>query len=222
MSHTFYTPANEAPSVSSFVSITEKKDGNVHFSNAWGGFVYRAPEAEFAARFREVPQAEFDKLMNTFTPIKVTALEGDASMDGWSNDERWNGWRVPHFTKDAILQGLSEDGHLAHPAVLCSTRFVYLEETNNVFEITSRDGGNLPVSFDIDRVTQSLSGEPKDIENLSVEMGVWINQADRVVFVPNGETDPVVAFTIGNGWCWENMADCEDEPARQPAPSRRM
>ncbi|MCZ7861135.1 hypothetical protein O9X98_06915 [Agrobacterium salinitolerans] len=221
MTVTYYASTAETPSVSSFVSVADRMDGNVFFSNAWGGFVRGLPEAEFAARFREVPKAEFDRLMNRFSPIKVTADEGETSMDGWTNDERWNGWQVPRFTKETILEAFEEGGSLGHPDIRAFTRFVYHEATNNIFEITSRDGGNLPAGFDLDKINEAISSDEGVLEAMSEGMGVWVNRANRVVFTSEGETDPVVAFEIGNGWCWEDMD--RFEPAEpQPAPARRM
>jgi hypothetical protein len=220
----YFIRKGEKPKLAELTTISERKDGNVHFANAWGGFVYFTSEAQFAEQFDKLPEDVVTKLFKTYEPISVTALEGDASMEGFTNGQAWNGWEVPYFTKETVLEALEEGGHLAHPAIHSSTRFFYDSNTNELYEITHRNGEDVPDDFDVKALEQFMA-QPRDHKELDAfgePFGLWISMTNKTVIIPKGESEPKVAYEVGNGWCWEDMAKFENRAKDSAAPAPRM
>ncbi len=219
----YFIRKGETPNLAELTTISERKDGNVHFANAWGGFVYFTDEAQFAELFDKLPEAAVLKLFKTYKPITVTALEGDASMEGFTNGQAWNGWEVPCFTKETVLQALEEGGHLAHPDIHSNTRYYFDNKTNDLYEITPHDG-DIPASFDVKALEQFLAQprDEKEVEAYAESIGLWINKTHRIVIVLEGETEPKVVYEVGNGWCWEDMARFENEAKNTASPAPKM
>ncbi|MCS4089202.1 hypothetical protein [Rhizobium sp. BK176] len=210
----YFIRKGETPKLAELTTVSERKDGNVHFANAWGGFVYFTSEAQFAEQFDRLPEDAVTKLFKTYEPISVTALEGDASMEGFTNGQAWNGWEVPVFTKETVLAALEDGGHLAHPAIYSNTRYFFDSNTNDLYEITTQDG-DIPASFDVKALEQFLS-QPREVKEVAAygeAIGLWINQTYKTAIVVDGETEPKVVYEVGNGWCWEDMARFEEKAA---------
>ncbi|MCZ7861013.1 hypothetical protein O9X98_06305 [Agrobacterium salinitolerans] len=202
----YFIRKGETPALARFVTITERRDGNVHFANAWGGYGYYAPENEFGDRFEQVPEATVKHLLGTYSPITVTALEGDGAMDGFTNGQKWNGFEVPLFTKETVLEALADGGHLATPDIHSNTRFFFDATTNDLYEITTEDG-DIPADFNMKVIEQFLT-EPRKIEEIDAfaeTLSLRINPVHRTAIVIDGESEPAVVYAIGNGWCWEKM-----------------
>jgi hypothetical protein len=218
----YFFRKGETPKIAELTTISERKDDNVHFANAWGGYVYFIGEAQFAEQFEKLPEDAVTKLFKTYEPISVTALEGDASMEGFTNGQAWNGWEVPHFTKETVLEALEEGGHLAHPAIHANTRYFFDDNTNDLYEITPHDG-DIPASFDVDALEQFLSQprEEEEVDAYGESIGLWLNKTHKTVIVADGDTEPKVVYEVGNGWCWENMERFENK-AEIAAPRIKM
>jgi hypothetical protein len=215
----YFIRKGETPKLAELTTIAERKDGNVHFANAWGGFVYFTDEAKFAEQFDKLPDAAVLKLFQTYEPITVTALEGDGSMEGFTNGQAWNGWEVPYFTKETVLEALEEGGHLSNPHIHANTRYFFDHNTNDLYEITPKDG-DIPASFDVKALEQFLAQprDQKEVDAYAEPMGLWISKTHRTVIVLEGETEPKVVYEVGNGWCWEDMARF-DNKATPAAPA---
>lgn len=204
----YFVRIGEAPKLSDLIAISERKNGNVHFANAGGGLVYFTTEAEFDKQFERVPNVVLRRLFETFEPITVTALEGDGSMDGYTNGQSWNGWEVPYFTRKTILDALEEGGHLANPAIHSNTRFHFDDASNDLYVIEPADGGDIPDGYDEKVLKAYLMERPStsEVYAFGQSVGLQIFKADKIVAIPKGETEPEIAYELGNGWCWGDMA----------------
>jgi hypothetical protein len=220
----YFIRKGQTPKLAELTTIAERKDGNVHFANAWGGFVYFTDEAKFAEQFDKLPAANALKLFKTYEPITVTALEGDGSMQGFTNGEAWNGWEVPHFTKETVLEALEDGGHLSNPIIHVNTRHFFDHNTNDLYEITGKDGGDIPATFD-DKAFERFLAHPREQKEISAyvePMDIRISKTDKTVIVLDGDPEPKVVYEVGNGWCWENMARFENKAEETNAPAVRM
>lgn len=219
-----YTRKGQTPEISKLVRVSNRQDGTVRFASAWGGFVHLASEAEFGESFVKLDADVAAKLFQTFTPINVTALEGEVFMPGFVNGEQWNGWEVPRFTTDAVLEALNEGGHLSHPQVADNVRYHFDETTETLYELEAKDGGTIPENFDISPLIDLLANpvDMRKVKELGDVMGYRITRADKTMIIVEGREEPVVVHEVGNGWCWENMERFEKDvrPGSQIAPGR--
>ena len=219
----YFIRKGETPEISRLVTISERKDGNIHFANESGGPRYFTPEGEFAERFEQVPEATMERLFKTYSPITVTALEGDGAMDGFTNGQTWNGFEVPLFTKETILEALADGGHLATPDIHSNTRFFFDAATNDLYEITTEDGEIRP-EFDMKVLEQFLT-QPRRIEEIDAfgeTLSLRINKVHRTAIVIDGESESAVVYAIGNGWCWEKMERFENKVENSVTSAPRM
>lgn len=201
----YFIRKGEKPTLPQLVRVSDRKDGNVHFANAWGGFVYSVNDTAFADQFEQVPEATMGQLLKTFSPITVTALEGDGAMEGFTNGQRWNGWEVPVFSKETILEALSEGGHLSNPAISSNTRFLFDETSGDLYEITTEDiefGEDFETAALQDFLTQPRTED--EVYAFGTSMGLEVCRAPRTAILVEGGSDPIVVYDVGNGWCWEN------------------
>ncbi|MDW9481287.1 hypothetical protein GOB57_21820 [Sinorhizobium meliloti] len=210
---TYFASRDQQTDVSSFVCVSKVEGGFVFFHNAWGGFQRRAPAEAFAQNFVEVPTAEVERLMNTFEPIRATIGEAEGFMEGWTNGRRWNGWQMPYFTKDAILDAAAEGGYFTAHGMNAVAQFIYLPETNDILEVSSYEGGELEGDVDADRIREIAVSAPDDAEELFQEMGLSVYTVRKAIVMEEGASEPTVIFMVGSGWCWEDMASYDAEPA---------
>ena len=73
---------------------TKKNAAAVALGRLGGGFQLTVP-AQDEPRFRVVADAEKGAVL--FHRGRFTLADGEASFDGWSNGEVWNGWAMPRF-----------------------------------------------------------------------------------------------------------------------------
>lgn len=198
------------------IRISRREQGSVFFAPAFGGFGKFASEQEFANYFEQLDEATVNKLFDTFFPVEVTALEGDGSMTGFTNNETWNGFEVPRFTTEAVRQALAEGGHLANPSFAEYTRFHFDANTETLFDIEAANGLPIPDDFDIAPFLQLLEQERTfdEVDEAAQKMGYTMRAADKVMVKIDGENEPVVLHEVGNGWCWENMDRFRNAPRR--------
>jgi hypothetical protein len=219
----YFIAKGDKPTLAHLVTISERKDGNVHFANAWGGFVHYMPEAAFADRFKQLPEAKLNRLFRTYRPITVTAPEEDGSMEGFTNGQTWNGWEVPLFSKEAVLKALEENGHLVTPDIYENTRYFFDHTTDDLYEIAAEEG-DIPDGFDVTTLEDFLA-QPRDSDELyafgKTTWDVRILRAHRTAIVVKGGNDPLVVYEVGSGWCWEDMKQFDNEPDDSDAPTPR-
>lgn len=206
---TYYARKGQPIDVATFVSVSEQRDGNVHFHNAWGGRGYFASEEDFAADFELVPAEELERIFRTYRTVRVTWNDGDGFMTGFTTGQLWNGFECPSFTKDEILAQTRPGGHLSGEDMR-SNRFIWSDLADTFIRIEGVDGTNLPDEIDLSAIEPLLAeGKEDEAEEVAEEMGMLVSLAPKFTAVPMGEPAPVVLFVIDDGWCWANMDDYE-------------
>jgi hypothetical protein len=126
-------------------------------------------------------------------------MADDACVGGWTNGERWNGWRKPYFDKDSAAALL---GSSASPYHGCG-RAVYAE-ARDAFLLVHAEGG-LPEIDDAEVLRRVAADE----QYFSVRTGGgrWVDVeidvfAGETVAVGGGE---LKVYGIGAAnWCWES------------------
>lgn len=208
---TYYARKGQPLDVATFVSVSEQRDGNVHFHNAWGGIGYYASEEDFAADFSLVPAEELERIFQTYKSVRVTWNEGEGFMTGYTTGQLWNGFECPSFTKAEILAQLEPGGHLSGEDMR-SNRFVWSDLAGTFIRIEGVDGTSLPEEVDLSAIEPLLvDGNDDAAEALAEKMGMLVSLAPKFTAVPQGEDAPVVLFVIDDGWCWGNMDDYDME-----------
>jgi hypothetical protein len=76
--------------------------GQVQFSNAGGGFVHEAPEAQFRADFEPVTAQEWGDYIRPRN-LSTVACDDGPSYCCYVSDMRWNGWEQPAFPAMSAL-----------------------------------------------------------------------------------------------------------------------
>lgn len=74
----------------------------VEFSAQGGGFVQKAPRAEFEKRFKPAAPLAF-----SLQAVSAEWLPDDLTLPAYTNGQRWNGWAMPYFpaeTAHALLE----------------------------------------------------------------------------------------------------------------------
>jgi len=111
-----------------------------------GGFQLTIP-AQDEPRFRVVAKGE--KCAALFRRGKFTLADIEASFEGWSNGEFWNGWEMPRFELAVcreILRSLGDgQGRFDEKADVFVTVSNEDEETWSAEEITITDGSRIKV-----------------------------------------------------------------------------
>jgi len=111
-----------------------------------GGFQLAVP-AQDEPRFRVV--AEGEKGAALFRRGRFTLADSEASFEGWSNGELWNGWEMPRFELAVcreILKSLGDDqARFDQVADACVTVSNEEEETWPAEQITITDGSRIKV-----------------------------------------------------------------------------
>jgi hypothetical protein len=215
MPSTYFLPNDGPQSVSSFVRVSAREDGLVTFSNAWGGFVYSASEADFDGQHREVSEDVASRMLKTYKPIRVTVTEGDGFLDGWTNDGLWNGWEKPLFTVETAKEAISPEGYLTGDSFHNSVRFFYLAETNDILMVETETGKDLG-DIDVDAIIRAHTTMSEDeAYRLFEKDDLRTLKVLKFAIKIEGEIEPKVVFQIGDGWCWEDMMRYEHrvEPA---------
>lgn len=71
-------------------------DDNVEFSAQGGGFVQKAPRAEFEKRFKPAVLPAF-----SLRVVSAEWLPDALKLPAYTNGQRWNGWAMPYFPVEA-------------------------------------------------------------------------------------------------------------------------
>lgn len=209
----YYAPNHRRIELSNLYEASQKADDLVHYVRAGGGFVQKLSVHDFYEDFTRVSHEQIRKLQSEFAP-KVFSLGDDhATISGYTNDQRWNGWEMPFFTRNTINDATSEGGFLFAKGMNRVAVFVYLSETEDFLEISPYDGGEFEGPINISRVAQiaTTSTDPKgDFK----EIGLSAYTCPKIeVTLPSGEKSK--AYNIGSGWTWEASTDVQltDQPS---------
>lgn len=208
---THYIP-RESNNVRDLIRASAAGDGYVEFAHQGGGFVHRAPEAEFHSRFREVPETEFAAMAQRHVPIRVggdwVEREEDA-LPAWSNGLVWNGWEMPVFSKETVL---SPQGRAVFNTDTCWTLY---DETADAFLLLSSLGEPLfSGQSDFSQVASRVAATGQDYIDSFLfhghEIEVSVHRAETIQLA-DGTT--AKGYALGDGWCWEALTEEDNVPS---------
>lgn len=92
------------PESDRLIEIIKLENSTVHFSLQGGGFVKTMDETEF---FRKFSKAE----LPPFLPATFSCDGFDIEVEGYTNQQRWNGWAMPYFplaSGQALMKELAD------------------------------------------------------------------------------------------------------------------
>jgi hypothetical protein len=81
------------------VQVVSEDVDTVQFCSQGGGFVHRAPRADFERDFRPATPPAFQA-----AHFSAEWLDEGTQLEGFSNGMRWNGWAMPYFSREAGLR----------------------------------------------------------------------------------------------------------------------
>jgi hypothetical protein len=83
-------------------TVMEQSETHVRILLQGGGFTNTLPNNEFVRNFTPIVGNPFSALK----PVRITAdwFEPGVSVAAYSAGELWNGWAVPYFTHEAVLE----------------------------------------------------------------------------------------------------------------------
>lgn len=204
---TYYIARGAEPDTSNLVLASPARDGEIEFSNAWGGFLTKVPREAFSERFVEVPADTVRELMSTFERVEITLGDDDidAPLPAITNRKLWNGWELPLFTKETLFEALEEGGLLKRLRMDSCSKFLYLAATDDLLEIEPYEGGEFENPVDLDAVravAESGVGEQAATGRYK-KLGVSAFLTNKVAYTDEATGETATYFQAGNGWTWE-------------------
>lgn len=194
------------------VRVTELRGDDVAFAPEGGGFVKTASRNVFETEFRaETPEDRAKRLAYSKDAVQLEWADPEAKIPAWLNGRHWNGWAMPSFEKDDLLQAVSA-------GLLSEVEFH--EPADMFVSIMTADGANAMPTIDREQLFPELA-ERAAAGELLIEMPV--GGVDLTIELYPGEDLPtadgstVHAYPVGAGsWCWETYR--APEPASNPTP----
>ena len=191
------------------VSVAEVVGGQVRYAPEGGGFVHIAPMAKFEGDFR--PQTDKDRArLRTAEKGWVAGdwAEDESPIPAWLTKELWNGFAMPAFEKDDLIEAIAKGKIL--------DTFHYAAA--DVFITLSDCGEPLPV-FDPDaefpRIVEAAADpmfSELEIGGVNLQVDIW---PGRNMALADGSS--VRVYDVGAGyWTWSREE--APEPAASPAP----
>lgn len=86
-------------------------DVRVRFHSQGGGFECSVPLAEWQEHMRAAPVPAFKLVRVTGDWLDEHGEGPEVSFPAYSDGNRWNGWVMPHFTKETALDMLTASGN---------------------------------------------------------------------------------------------------------------
>lgn len=197
----------EAPD--STVRISDPAGGQVRYAPEGGGMVHRTSPAKFEADFRPVTDEDRARLATSEKGwVAGDWAEDESPIPAWLNKRLWNGFAMPAFEKDDLVEAISKGRILG--------TFHY--EAADVFITLDNCGEPLP-GFDADAEFARIVEAAEDpmfheieIAGVSLQVDVW---RGRDMVLADGFS--VRVYDVGAGsWTW-SRADAP-EPAATPTP----
>jgi hypothetical protein len=194
------------------VRVTELRGDDVAFAPEGGGFVRSASRERFESDFRaETPEDRAKRLAYSKEAVRFEWEDPEQRIPAWLNGRYWNGWAMPSFEKDDLLQAI-EAGLLDNVE--------FYEPADMFVSIMQADGSQPMPSIDKDGFFPELAKRAAAGEQL-IEMPV--NGVDLIIELYRGKDLPtadgstVHAYAVGAGsWCWETYQ--VPEPASNLTP----
>lgn len=206
---TYYAPRGHEDRIAALHVRHARPDGRYDVSPAAGGWVKVVPAEAFGIHFIEVPRASVEAMLSAFRAVALTyADEGEDFIPGYVNGERWNGWLLPLFTREALLSS-QESGLLSGQSYYM--QIVPDSESDDLFMVRST-GASLEGAWSADDFAKVLP----DGDYLSKPTGdgneeeIWRLRPTTITV--DGE-DVVVYDTSGIGWTWMELPAPEEIPA---------
>ena len=192
------------------VRITEVVDGAVAFATEGGGFAKSTSKEKFEFDFRaETPEDRARRLAYSKDAVQLEWEDREQRIPAWLNGRYWNGWAMPAFEKDDLIQAV-ESGMLSDVE--------FYEPADMFVSIMQADGSQPMPVIDKEQLFPELAKRAAAGEQL-IEMPV--NGVDLIIELYRGEDLPtadgstVHAYAVGAGsWCWEKYE--APEPASTP------
>ncbi len=194
------------------VRVTELRGGDVAFAPEGGGFVRSASKSVFESDFRaETPEDRSKRLAYSKDAVQLEWEDPEAKIPAWLNGRCWNGWAMPVFEKDDLLQavssGLLSDVEFHEPADM----FVSIMQT---------DGSQAMPAIDREQLFPELAKRAAAGERL-IEMPIGGVDVTIELYpgedLPTADGSTVHAYPVGAGsWCWETYR--APEPGSTPTP----
>lgn len=209
---TYYANKKHPVRLPDLILATEKDDGFVHYHRAGGGFMYKRTPESFLEEFAVVPRDEVEAMLARFKPAQFSLGDDDATIDGFTNGDVWNGWEMPYLTKAAIEEATAVGGFLADKGMDRVSKFLYIPETNDILEVSLYDGGEFSGPCDLSKVRDIVLHNPEPSVALR-GMGLSAYTTPKVEIVMDGDTTPTTVYCVGNGWTWERAITPEQRLA---------
>ncbi|MGU3558614.1 hypothetical protein [Methylobacterium radiotolerans] len=189
------------------VRITDLRGDDVAFAPEGGGFVRSAPRKLFESDFRaETPEDRSKRLAYSKDAVQLEWADPEAKIPAWLNGRYWNGWAMPPFEKDDLLQAVSS-------GLLSDVEFY--EPADMFVSIMQTDGSQAMPTIDREQLFPELARQAAAGERL-IEMPIGGVDVTIELYpgedLPTADGSTVHAYPVGAGsWCWEQY--------RAPEPS---
>lgn len=192
------------------VRVGEVKDGVVSFASEGGGRVHEASAEKFGADFEvETPDARAKRLTYEKGAVTLESWGYDYQLPAWLNGSYWNGWLMPAFEKQDLLDALAKN--MLYGA--------FFHEEGDAFIVLESGGEEMP-SFDpvvlLPRILAE-AGETDlhevDVDGVTLEATIY---RGRDIFRTDGTQ--VRVYDLGSGYyTWESATPVAD-PGSSPTP----
>lgn len=192
----------------SAVRVSEVLDGGVRYAPQGGGFVHATVQSKFEAAFR--PETDEDRARLHASEKGWVAgdwAEDESPIPAWLTMQLWNGFAMPAFEKDDLVEAISKGKVLGTFHYAAADVFITLDNS----------GGPLP-AFDADAEFARIVEAAEDpafceieIAGVPLQVDVW---RGRDMALADGTS--VRVYDVGAGsWTW-SRADAP-EPTVSPA-----
>lgn len=195
-------------SLDNLFSVREVKGGKVKGAMDGGGQIVSIPMNEFIGAFEPVSEERLSKLRQEYREETVAYDDGEGYA-AWVNGERWNGFLIPLFEREAveamIAREFPEKG---------SGGVALFADGDDFVMVSSEFGDDLP-AFDKDEILKAL-GDEYSVETVLKEADgedheVQLFRFKPTTIVAGGKSRKT--YGIGDSWTWSAV-----EPAPAPSP----
>ncbi|EHP90174.1 hypothetical protein [Methylorubrum extorquens] len=195
------------------VRVDGVRNGVVTFASEGGGPACEVPAAKFEADFEaETPDARSKRLAYEKGAVSLESwedAEGGYQLPAWLNGSYWNGWLMPAFEKQDLLDAIAKD--MLYGA--------FYHEASDAFIVLANNGEDLP-AFDPAVLFPRIMAEGEGTDLLEVEVdGVALEATIyRGRDIARADGTPVHVYDLGAGFYTWERAKPADEPASSPTP----
>lgn len=192
------------------VRVGDVNDGIVSFAGEGGGRVHGVPAEKFGADFEvETPDARARRLTYDKGAVTLESWGYDYQLPAWLNGSYWNGWLMPAFEKQDLLDAIAKN--MLYGA--------FFHEEGDAFIVLGSAGEDMP-PFDPAVLLPRILAEAGETDLLEVNVdGVPLEATiyrGRDILRTDGTQ--VRVYDLGSGYyTWESATPVADS-AGSPAP----